>query len=566
VRLINYPHIMKSLRTFGATLAVGAVTLVPFISTLPALAAASAPAISINAPSPTPFSTATVSGSGFAANETVHVSLGLASASATASASGSFSGVTLSIPNLPSGLYLVVATGQTSGLQTFGYLYINQLAPQVSPSSWYIAPGTTLSFSGSGFAPNEVVTVSNGASTTANSSGNFASAGGSTVPLNARNSTQTYTLHGATSGAVFTLPISVADLYPYTNPSTWYALPGNAVSFSGGGFGPGEVVNVFVGASTTPVASFSADSSGAFMSAGATTLPFNSGTSVNYRLVGAQSGATALAPVTLAQFYPSIAPSVWYSAPGGSATLTGSGFAPNESVSITSGSNAPVTATADAMGNISAPAFALPTMPNSMGAITAVGNKSGASVTVYVAIGAYYPWLNLSTYWAQGGSALTIIGGGFAPNESVALSTTQGTFATGHAGPDGALSIATAVPFAMPGATTITALGGTSGVSTTINMTVAPVYTDLQLGSYAGEPGTGVHFIGHGYIPNEPVNITTDRTGTTVVRTIVADATGSFDDSGYIVPAGSTEGNLTLTATGTHSFNSKSITYYVTGM
>lgn len=550
----------------GAVLAAGTVLAVPFISAIPALAAS--PAITITAPNPTPYSQVSISGSGFSAGEPVHVALGLSSTTTTANGAGAFSGISLQIPNVSSGLYLVVATGLTSGSQTFGYLYISSLFPQVSPSGWYVVPGSTITFSGSGFAPNEVVTVSRSGSTTAtftaNSSGSFSGAGSSVIPLSARNSTATFTLKGGTSGAVFTLPISVADLYPYTNPSTWYALPGTAVTFSGGGFGPNETINVYVGASTTITTSFTANSSGEFMNAGSATLPYNSGTSVNYRLVGAQSGATAMAPITLAQFYPSILPSVWYSAPGGAASLSGTGFAPNETVTVTSGGNTS-TATSNAMGAFSIPSITLPTTPNSMGAITAVGNKSGASVTVSVAIGAYYPWLNLSTYWAQGGSALTVIGGGFAPNETVSLSANSAVFATGKAGIDGSLSISTTVPYSVPGLITIVATGGTSGVSTNIKTNVAPVYTDLQLGSYAGAPGTAVRFIGHGYLPNESVTITTNRTGTTVVRMINADATGSFNDSGYLIPAGFVEGNLTFTAHGAHSFNDKSITYYVTG-
>jgi hypothetical protein len=96
-------------------------------------------------------------------------------------------------------------------------------------------------------------------------------------------------------------------------------------------------------------------------------------------------------------------------------------------------------------------------------------------------------------------------------------------------------------------------------------MTRAPIYTDLQLASYAGASGESVEFIGHGYVPNDSIELRTDRTGSAPVATWSADAAGDFDFTGYALPADLTEGNLTFTVTGTNSFDTKSIVYYVTG-
>ena len=96
-------------------------------------------------------------------------------------------------------------------------------------------------------------------------------------------------------------------------------------------------------------------------------------------------------------------------------------------------------------------------------------------------------------------------------------------------------------------------------------MFVAPVWTNLQLGSYAGAPGVAITFIGSGYLPNEPIQIMTDRTGTTIVHTFNADNNGVFNNSGYTIPADFAEGDLTLTVKGTNSFTSKDIVFYVTG-
>ena len=105
---------------------------------------------------------------------------------------------------------------------------------------------------------------------------------------------------------------------------------------------------------------------------------------------------------------------------------------------------------------------------------------------------------------------------------------------------------------------------GTSGLPP-ISLTVAPVYTSLELSQYAGAPGSAVTFIGTGYLPNEPVQVTTDRTGSAAVATFTADVSGHFTNSSYTIPINFTEGNLTFTVTGTHSFDTKNVVYYVTG-
>ncbi len=183
-----------------------------------------------------------------------------------------------------------------------------------------------------------------------------------------------------------------------------------------------------------------------------------------------------------------------------------------------------------------------------------------------VAVGQRYPWITFSAYWASGGSPLTIFGHQFAPGEAVAISKGGTTFANTTADSFGDFTLATQVPYSPAGPITIVATGGTSGVSGSSDMTVAPVYTDLQLGSYAGAPGSMVQFIGNGYVPNDVIEVRTDRTGSTVVATFSADSSGHFSNSSWSVPAGWAEGNLVLTVTGANSFDTKSITYYVTGM
>jgi hypothetical protein len=533
-----------------------------------ALAQGGAPTVSVSGGN-TPYSTISVSGSGFQAGEQVQIMLGINSKTATADASGNFSGVSLTIPNFPSGLYLVLAVGQSSGLPAFSYLYVNSLYPLASPNSWWVAPGSTITWSGSGFIPNEQVTISMSSTTvatfTTDQNGAFSAAGSSTVPFSLRNSTATYMLDAAQSHAHTTFNIGVSDLYPYVNPSSWYTTPGSQLTFSGAGFGPGEGVSVFLGASTTALAHISTDSVGAFNASDVVTIPFKTSSPAPFRLVGDLSGATALAPVTLAQYYATLTPSSYYAAPGSTVTIGGSGFAGSEVVDLTVGGASSTQATANSSGTFAPVSVKIPPTPNTNISVTAVGQMSGAQANFTMAVGAYYSWMTLSTYWASGGSPLTILGHNFSGGETVTITSASSTLGTATAGDDGSFTANVTVPFQASGPATIFATGGVSGSTAHGTLTVAPVYTDLQLKQYFGTPGEAVEFIGHGYIPNEQITVLTDRTGTTPVATFSADASGNFDNSSFTIPADFAEGNLVLTVTGAHSFDTKSITTYVTG-
>ncbi len=521
------------------------------------------PSVSIVAPSSTPLSTISVSGANFAPNETVMLSLGLSSATAHADATGAFSGVSLTIPSVPSGLYYVIAVGQNSGMVGFNSLWVSSFFANANPSGWYLAPGQMLSWSGSGFAPNETISIKDASNTqiasfNADSSGNFTAMGATQVPYSARNSTVQYTVSGTSSGTNLHYTLAVGDLYPYANPSSWYALPGTPVTFSGSGFANSEVVNLLLGSSTAVLGSATANSSGSFTLLGPVTLPF--GSSANYRLVGQSSGATALVPVTLASFYPTLTPSAYYSAPGSSITLGGSGFAPNEDVTIKVDATTKGTAHTNGTGSFSGFALQLPATPNTMPVVSGVGAQSGATASFAMAVGSYYSWLNLSTWWAQGGSALTLFGHNFAGGETVTATAGAQTLGSIVANSSGDATIVSTVPFVVPGPATITLTGGTSGATASATMTVAQVWTDLQLESYGVTVGQPIHFIGHGYLANEGVEITTNKT-TGVQATLTTNATGDLDAT-WTLPTSVPEGELVITAKSLHSFDTKSITIW----
>jgi large repetitive protein len=784
--------------------------------------------ITVDAPSHAPNGIVRVSGKNFVGNEEVRITLAGAHAAVSADSTGAFNNAEITIPFVSSGLYILRAQGQSSGAEAIHYFWIDAFWPSVSPSAWYVTPGGSLAFSGSGFAPFETLRITEGSSSAvlttfeAGGAGSFADAGVFTIPFSMRGTTRMFTVHGALSGATASLSIAIGDLYPYAYPSSYYLLPGDTLTLSGGGYGPEETIEVFQGENGIPIASFEANSFGEFLNEGDIEVPFLSGQHIFFRLVGSKSGVSSVVPLQIGHFYPSISPSAYYTAPGGlidlsgsgfarservvvrvngesiattttntngsftveslempylagqlvtvaasgessgvsaevgvtigqfypvvspssyyvfpgdEITVTGSHFAPNETVTVLQNDILYRTVTVDAEGNleldevmvpfgqtalsltfigsrsvnpvtlhitiaglspqisldtyfvspggrveaqgirfaagevieVTAGSFSTTTQANSSGTTPIIeiqapnqsggtftiifrglssgieisvdvgigslspgvwadtyyvtpgssvtfngagfaqnesinvtvngtalititadasgnfaellqtplggtearfifsGNVTGVDIPVVITLAQFFPSVELSTYYAQGGSPLTIFGSGFAVGETLTVRVNGEVHATGQAMGNGNYSISTHVPYAPSGNHTITVRGDTSGAEASATIFVTPVYTRIHLGEYAGAPGTAIRFIGSGYIPNETVEIMTDRTGSTIVHSFTANSDGQFDNSGYIIPSDFTEGELTLTIVGRWSFDARRIVFYVTG-
>ncbi len=422
-------------------------------------------------------------------------------------------------------------------------------------------PGASAAITGSGFAPGEIVHITFGPqSIHIPASGTGSISTSLTIPT-VPASLQFISGFGETSGKWSIAYLWVAGFNPLVAPNNWFLHPGAALSFAGTGFAPNENVTATYASST--LATFTTDGSGNFFGPSASLPVSLSNTTATVHFMGASSTAHTSIVLSIGQLFPSIIPSAWYTAAGSIISLTGSGFAPNEGVTVTAGS-VTATTTANAMGSFSLPSLQLPSIGGGTVTITATGMASGASTNASVTLAGIFPWLTFSTYWAQGGSPLTIFGNSFAANEQVSLTAGSATVGTTTANTSGNFAFAGAVPFAPSGSITITGMGLTSGASAASSLTVAPAYVDLQLGSYAGAPGTAITFIGHGYLPNEPVQVMTDRTGSSTVASFTASAAGDLTGS-YTTPADFIEGLLSLTVTGLHSFVTKTILYYVTG-
>jgi hypothetical protein len=266
----------------------------------------------------------------------------------------------------------------------------------------------------------------------------------------------------------------------------------------------------------------------------------------------------------LAPFNPQISPNTYYAAPGTGLTFTGTGFAPGEVVNIALNNSSIASTTVDTKGGFTSNPITIPFGTQSAN-FTFTSSATNINQSINIGIAALNPGIQLDTYYNVGGAPLTVTGMGFGGNEKVDLvfdSTALGNVSTDV---NGNFTFKTVVPFGSSGNHTITATGQSSKASSSATFSQSQVYTNVQLKSYAGAPGVSVTFIGSGFLPGEPINITTDRTGSTVVYTFDADSKGSFIDSGYIVPVSFTGGPLNITVTGAHSMSATVITYFVTG-
>ncbi len=516
--------------------------------------------ISNTAPSHTPFGTVAVSGSGFSPNEIVTLTLATATSTVSANASGAFSGAGLTIPAVPAGVYELRAIGVDSGAQAVNYFWIDTYYPSITPSAYYIVPGGTLSFDGSGYAPGETINITaDGAATvlgsfTANTTGGFVAAGSFPIPVSFRGSNHSFTLTGQNSGASTNVTIAIGDLYPWASPSSWYILPGSDLKFTGGGFGGSETINIYQGLASTPVTSFTTDTDGSFSLAGATPIPFGGSGSITYRLRGLLSGVESLVTTAVGAFYPSVTPSAYYLAPGAPVSLAGSGFGANESITIKADGTTIATATADADGAFTSSSFTVPYSGAAITTLSASGALSNASASVSITNGQYYPTVTPSAYWVSPGSNISFTGAGFAPGETVTVSSGGATVSTLISMADGTLPVNSfTIPFGSHDSIRYTFTGTNSHASAYADITVGASVINLSADTYYAQPGSVINITGTGFSSGEAVTITAGS------ATVNATANTSGTVTSPITLPFSSGSSIVITAVGAASGGSASV-------
>lgn len=506
-----------------------------------------------------PGQTITIAGQGFAPNEHVAISAGTQTVHATANALGMFQNAgPIQVPRAGNA-FTVSAVGENSRLPVAVEITIGTLYPNVAPDKWYAFVGSMISFSGSGFVANENVVVKRGGTALAtiptDAFGSFANYDISTAFGAPR--TELYTFTGEETGGTAEVALTLAGLEPYILLSSYYTQPGSQLSISSHGFGANEDVDIAIG---SEMSTATANAAGMVNSV-PMTIPFGTGDTAVISITGKTSGARAETMLSLAPFWTDVVPSAWYARPGSVVSFVGNGFAPSEVVNIVRDGSPAGTVTADATGSFTGEAMLGYTGPVSQ--FTFTGAKSGASSVVPITVADLYPGMELSVYYGKGGEPITVFSSGFAGNETLGIDFGGTALGTTKTDDNGVFSHTTVIPYLTPGDKIVKVTGQGSGATMQVNFTQAEVYASAWLGAYAGPPGASVNFLGSGYLPNEPIEILTDRTGTSVVHTFTADAVGGLNNSGYTIPSDFTEGPLKFTIKGKNSYTTVEVTYYV---
>ncbi|MBI2644236.1 MAG: hypothetical protein HYW95_01850 [Candidatus Wildermuthbacteria bacterium] len=235
---------MKTLKIFTIAVVVCAGFVVPAFQSL---AQAKSSYILLSKYYVFPEEQVTVRGYGFGRNELVEVRVGTMTQIAQADARGNFVSPHFVVPfqDINSTLN-ILAQGRISGIRETAKLVVGSFYPQVVPSSYFVKPGGSVSFTGRNFAPNEEVRVERQGNffmlAKTNSSGGFVAR---ELDLPYREGILDYSFIGQNSKTQARVTLKFDDTVPFLLLNKYFGNPGTQLQLTGHGFGVQERVEIF---------------------------------------------------------------------------------------------------------------------------------------------------------------------------------------------------------------------------------------------------------------------------------------------------------------------------------
>jgi PKD domain len=465
-----------------------------------------------------PGTAVTFAGTGFSASGTITVSwtYGTACTSAPSGTGGFSCGFTIPTTTAGGAYTFGASQGSNRAAAQFVVTYLD-LSPVSGPV------GTNVTFTAGGFTPSTSFTLSWSGGT---------------------NCTGTTSATG-TFGCTFTIPATTGRGHPFTAldskglsaSATFTVLsvlvvspiggqPTTPVTFSGTGFNSSSAVAVTWAKGTACTATTM--STGSFSCA--SSIP--SGTAGGVYTFTATDASTNTASATFAVTYLAVTPST--GPPATPVTLTGGGFVPKASFSITWNGLSACSGTAGSSGSISC-SYTLPASPAGTHPFTATDGTNSATALFTVT-----SKLTLSpTHGQVGATVVSFTGTGFNATSSVTVKWSGGTACSGVTTTSaGSFTCSFTIPPVAAGTYTFNA---TDGAKNTASATFQ-VLPRLVLSPTTGTVGTAITYNASGYASNSAITISWTG-GTACAGTTTA--AGSFNCTYRLPP----------TTFGTKSFN-----------
>jgi hypothetical protein len=498
-----------------------------------------------------------LAGAGFTANETVNIYWGknpTPITQATTDAYGNLNTYDVRF-NAPTGIapgkypITVKRTQQEPEVVSTNFTL---LPPELATSGGILA-GQAINAKLSGFQENEQVAISwnvNGNQTIATIAVDTNGAANTTfTPPSAPKGPHTLTATGNTSGLRAT---SITNIGPGISLDPGTVNVTGTTTVNGGGYTPGEKVNVYLQNTSNGVITTTVNAQGGFSVP--LTMPATYQTNITYYVYAVSSNGSEKAKTQLFFQPPSIEANgdeVY----GGSLTITGQGFANAEIVTLSWQSITDTSATQ--LGTVVAASdgtftftTTVPGAPYSTSGFPFPFNASiiaQGNITQIQASTTFFVIHNLIATPNTGtvGSTIALVGGGFGSTEQVAISLQGIPLTTVTTDANGSFNTTFVVPpQAEPGnrASNLVAVGSTSHLANDISF---GVLTAITITPQQGPSGTSITISGTGFVPEEQVTIewtdpTTNR-GTVLTTLTIPPSTFSFTTT-VTAPANLTSG------------------------
>lgn len=456
-----------------------------------------------------------VGGSYFAANENVNVyfnytgpGTGTLETTVLSSPTGQFL-AHFNIPLVSTGTYTIAAVGQKFGDIATG---TTQILPQLYMSPRAAGPGTLGYFYGNAFAASEMVNIY--WNSTGPGTGTLLT---TTPPTNATGSFTVTAL--IPSSKVGQVPVFAIGQSSGTSASTIFIVykplltvapvsgaPGTLLTLSAVGFSAFEKVNFYWNNGSTPIASPATNPNG-YIGPFAFTVPTGTAPG-NYTVKGVGVKSLLTITNTFTVVVPGSSMSSTSGPVGSSMTVSGSGYAPGETVNVQWNYSGPGTgttvasATAGYAGTVST-SFTVPTATTGSYSVAVVGATSQSVTTQSFTIANS---LTIGPASTPPGTNVTAAGTGFQAGETVQLyfdSTSGILLASTTADSNGNINTPIALPTSTtPGAHTVIGVGQTSAQSFSAPLTINTNWGDFGFDSVHSRYNPYENSVGTGNVAN----------------------------------------------------------------